>query len=173
MPIRAWWIAASGIVLLAGCATPTPYQPVDGRFGYAEQQIEDNRYRITFAGNTVTPRDHVQNYLLYRAAEVTVQSGHDWFRMVDHSLERQTYYQGYVDDPFPGFYDRRWGYWRPWPTTSFVTARPIDNYSAFADILVYTGDKPADDVRAYDAHEILRRLEPTIDRGPPAREAAG
>jgi hypothetical protein len=166
MPIKSWWIVASGLVLLAGCASPTPYQPVDGGFGYAEQQIEDNRYRVTFAGNTVTPRDQVQNYLLFRAAEVTVESGHDWFRVVDQSLERQTYYHGIIDDPFPGFYDRRRGFYRPWPTTATVTARPIDNYTAYADIVVYQGDKPADDVRAYDAHDVLRRLEPAVVRGP-------
>jgi hypothetical protein len=166
MPIKPWWIVASGIVLLSGCATPTPYQPANGGLGYADQQLEGNRFRVSFAGNSVTPRDVVQNALLFRAAEVTVASGYDWFRIVDQSLQRQTTFQGFVDDPFPGFWNHRRGFYRPWPTTSMVTARPIDSFSAFAEIVVFTGQRPADDVHAYDAHDVLRRLDSAIMRGP-------
>ena len=68
----------SGLVLLgmlAGCAQPTPYQPATEGYGHSEQQIEDNRYRVSFAGNDLTPADTVQNYLLYRAAELTLGKG--------------------------------------------------------------------------------------------------
>ena len=160
-----------GAMLLLGlgaCASPTPYQPADGGFGYSTQQIEDNRYRIVFAGNSVTPRETVQNYILYRAAEVTTESGHDWFRLVDQNLERSTRYHGTVDpwfDPFWYDFDRR--FWRPYPFGhATVTAYPIDRYTAFADILVFEGEKPEGDVNAYDARDVLRRLEPVVMREP-------
>ena len=79
----AYAIGALLVLLLAGCAVPTPYQPATKGYGYSEQQLESNRYRVTFSGNSVTPRDTVQNYLLYRAAEVTRESGHDYFTVVD------------------------------------------------------------------------------------------
>lgn len=169
MTVRTIGLGAGALLLLslAGCAAPTPYQPGNGGFGYSTQQIEDNRFRVVFAGNSVTPRENVQNYLLYRAAEVTLETGHDWFRVVDQDLERSTRYTGTVDPWYDPFWfdrrDRRFG--RPFgPST--VTAYPIDRYTAFADILVFEGEKPADDVNAYDARDVLRRLEPAVPRGP-------
>ena len=65
--------ALAGAALLSGCATPTPYQPLGAptgvRGGFTDQQIERNRFRVTFAGNQFTSRQRVENYLLYRAAE--------------------------------------------------------------------------------------------------------
>ena len=55
-------------VVLAACAKPTPYKPADNGTGYTEQKLEANRYRVTFSGNSVTDRETVDNYLLYRAA---------------------------------------------------------------------------------------------------------
>ena len=77
-----------------------PYQASEGRYGYSEQQIEEDRYRVIFAGNPSTPRETVQNYLLYRSAELTVQNGYDYFTVTDRDVERSTRYytQGYYDD---------------------------------------------------------------------------
>ena len=143
---------------LAGCATPTPYQPAAGGFGYAEQQIENDRYRVTFAGNSVTPRDTVQNYLLYRAAELTVEHHHDYFTIVNQDVERSTAYQGTGYDNF--------GVWpgRNWVGAPPYSAYPIDSYTAFADIVIGDGEKPKGDVNSYDARDVIRRLGPTIER---------
>jgi len=162
-------LTVGGAVLLAAtaCAAPTPYQSeVDG-FGYAEQQIESNRYRVSFAGNSLTPRTTVQNYLLYRAAELTLQSGNDYFTVVDQDVERSTRYYGqgyssrgagaYRDDFFTSSSGRGMG-------RSTVTAFPIDEYVAQADIVMLKGEKPPSDVNAYDARDVLQRLESTIFR---------
>lgn len=168
--LRGIWIVAAVGLFLAGCETATPYQPADDGFGYATQQLEDNRYRVTFAGNASTPRETVQNYLLFRAAEVTLESGHDYFRVVDQDLERLTRYHGTA---YPhGFHhphwvlDRRHDRFFPhhFYGPSTVTAYPVDQYKAFADILVFEGEKPADDVHAYDARDVVEQLRPTIGR---------
>jgi hypothetical protein len=153
-------LLALGVV---GCAVPTPYQPVADGYGYSEQQLESNRYRVTFSGNSVTSRDTVQNYLLHRAAEVTLESGHDYFTVVDQNLERSTAYYG------SGFNDFAWGAGRHSHRAVGLgfgnyTAYPIDSYTAFADIVVADGEKPAGEVNAYDARDVLRRLGPTIKR---------
>lgn len=158
--------ALSAALALAGCASPTPYQPADGGFGYRQQQLEENRYRISFSGNSLTPRETVQNYLLYRAAEVTVESGHDYFVFAEDNLERSTRYYGTVN---PGIGGRLNRFDDPFGDPFFpatVRARPIDEYRAFADILMFSGQKPADNPRAYDAHDVLNRLGPTIVREP-------
>jgi hypothetical protein len=55
------WIAPFAILIAASCATTgTPYQPeVAGQRihgGYSEQRLGENRYRVTFDGNTLTSR---------------------------------------------------------------------------------------------------------------------
>ena len=45
--------AVVGLLALAGCTAPTPYQPTADGYGYSEQQLESNRYRVTFSGNSV------------------------------------------------------------------------------------------------------------------------
>jgi hypothetical protein len=161
---RRFRLLVSGALLaLAACTAPTPYKAAEDGFGYSQQQIEQNRYRIAFSGNAVTPRSTVQNYLLYRAAELTVDSGHDYFIVVDDNLERSTRYHGTVDPWFPGGYHRHGDpFYDPFPAT--LNAYPIDEYTAFADVQMFSGEKPADNPRAYDANDVLKRLAPTIVR---------
>ncbi len=156
----SWFL---GGLLLAGCATPTPYQPATGGFGYTEQQLESDRWRVTFAGNSVTPRDTVQNYLLYRAAQLTVANHHDYFTVVNQDLERSTAYQGTGFDDF-GFVQRQHstnGFIGGFGPSSY-SAYPIDSYTAFADIVMGDGEKPAGNVKSYDARDVMRRLGQTI-----------
>src|SRR4051812_36830302 len=77
---------------LAACATPTPYQPnIPGQAtsgGFSEVRLEPERWRVTFAGNSLTSRETVEAYLLFRSAELTVQQGYDWFSIVDRATNR-------------------------------------------------------------------------------------
>ncbi len=68
-------------VLLAGCMTPSPYAPRTerDRTGYTDRELAQNRYRVTFTGNSATPRETVESYLLLRAAEVTRAAGYQSF----------------------------------------------------------------------------------------------
>ena len=122
MKVKAWAVAGAVFALLSGCTTATPYQPLGqnraASGGYFEEQIESNRFRVTFSGNSMTSRDTVERYLLYRAAELTRQRGYDWFVMADRNTERRS--RTYVDRPFgPGAY----GYWaRPGVITTGALA---------------------------------------------------
>ena len=165
---RTWFLTLSLFFLLSACAIETPYQPIDDGYGYGEQQIEENRYRVTFSGNPSTPRDKVQNYLLYRAAELTVQKGFDYFTVVDQDVERSTRYysHGYVDDfGYSGHY-RRWHGHRRYYRPSYYSANayPVSEYMSIADIVMAEGEKPKDDASAYDALDVLQRLQPLILR---------
>ena len=163
---RPWLLSVPLLLALGACAIETPYQPGNGGYGYREQQIEDNRYRVSFAGNPSTPRETVQNYLLYRAAELTVQKGFDYFTVVDQDVERSTRYHssGYVDDF--GYYDRfytRRGHRRFYrPGFYSANAYPISEYSSLADIVMGEGEKPEDEPNAYDALDVLQNLQPLI-----------
>jgi hypothetical protein len=154
------------LAMLAGCGQPTPYQPALDGYGYSEQRIEDNRYRVSFAGNELTAADTVQNYLLYRAAELTLDHDYDYFTVVDRNLDRSTAYWG-TSDPYlgSGFITRRGDYVGGVGFRSY-SARPIDTYTAYADVVMFEGEKPAAEVNAYDARSVLRQLGPTIQAAP-------
>ncbi|HXI88308.1 MAG TPA: hypothetical protein VNH64_12670 [Parvularculaceae bacterium] len=79
-------------LLLAACATAvgTAYGPADKKgYGYVEQRIEADRFRVSFAGDGATPQNVVEDYALLRAAELTVANGYDWFRVIARGTESQ------------------------------------------------------------------------------------
>lgn len=119
--------ALAALAVLGACATATPYQAaLEGQKGYANQQIESNRWQISFAGNSLTDRKTVETYLLYRAAELTDQEGFDYFQVVQRNTDedRRLVQTGFGYDPFYSnfycdyrFYGRRgrlYGYPRGW-----------------------------------------------------------
>lgn len=154
-------LAALATVGLAACATTTPYQPLKDGQGYAEQKIESNRYKVTFSGNSSTSKQTVENYLLFRAAEVTLANGYDYFVVADRDTESDTRYsQSY--NGFGGF-----GYgWYPRSSVGFgaSTAIPSTEYEAQASILVFKGKKPETETKAYDAREVKQNLETLVLR---------
>ncbi len=86
--MRAFAIIIASFALVACAATgPTAYGPADEKgFGYAEQKIEDDRFRITYQGSGGMPPELVEDYALQRAAELTIASGFDWFRITGRDL---------------------------------------------------------------------------------------
>ena len=166
MSLTSWHVRSiSSLILLllaASCAEPTPYVAAVNRDGYAETAVEDNRYRVRFAGNSLTSRDTVETYLLYRAAEVTRAAGKDWFRVADRDTEAEIRFRSFSTSFGRGgfgFYSSR-----AFGMAGGTTTRPITRYEAFADILVFAGSKPEDDPLAYDARSVLATLEPEIHR---------
>jgi hypothetical protein len=156
---------ALGLLLGACAASPTPYQAVQGGFGYSEQQIEENRYRVSFAGNSATSRQTVEDYLLYRAAELTVQTGHDWFTVVHRNTMQE--YSGYGGSPAVGVGvggGSNIGVGMSFPVFG---GGGSGRYTADIDILLHDGEKPQDNPDAYDALAVISRLQPKILTGGP------
>jgi predicted small lipoprotein YifL len=82
-------ILAVAMLALAACAAtgPAAYGPADvNGFGYSEQKIEDDRYRISYQGSGGMPPSLVEDYALRRAAELTLEAGFDWFRVSGRDL---------------------------------------------------------------------------------------
>lgn len=169
-------ILAGAAATLAACATSTPYGPATGArgYGFSEQQIEQNRYRITFRGNSSTARETVENSLLYRAAELTVQNGYDYFVVVENDTEAKRSYTG---SSYPAFYGR-YGYGYPFHRSHYAFpyyaygfgwgypydsyAREITRYSAVAFVTMHRGNKPEDNPQAFTAREVMRNLGPLV-----------
>jgi len=168
--MRTLLFAVAAATVLTACATETPYQPVgQDRYGYQEQQLEANRFRIVFRGNSLTERETVENYMLYRAAELTLQNHKDYFVIADRSTDEHSRIQ--ADGPyFPhsrfhfAYFSPRHG-WGPWYDPFWddpVEYREVTRYEASAEISMFSGHKPADNAAAYDAHEVEANLHDRV-----------
>ncbi len=79
-------IAASALVLSA-CASLAPYGPQQSARGqgFSEQRIESNRFRVTYNGvGAIGP---VADRALFRAAQLTVDQGYDWFEVTQRWID--------------------------------------------------------------------------------------
>lgn len=175
-------VGLSAAIALASCASPTPYQPISSASrasgGYFEEQIAPDYWQVTFAGNSLTSRETVEGYLLYRAAELTLQQGNDTFEVVTRDVERdvrETIDRGARYDPWWGYshWRPRWSYynrpggWRSWDPywgDPFFDTREVERYVASSEIEMYRGRAPREGRRVFDAREVLDRLGPTIRR---------
>lgn len=145
-------------LLLAGCATMTPYQPLRNGEGYSEQRIESHRYRVLFTGNAATPRQTVENYLLFRAAELTLAAGYDYFVLSHSDTDAKTRYQETISAfGGTGFYSRYSGF-----GIGIGTAYPITEYKAQAYVTMFKGERPTTQPDAFDAREVKANLAPAI-----------
>jgi hypothetical protein len=168
---------------LAACQTATPYQPLrpgyTGAGGYSDVRLEQDRWRVTFQGNSLTSRETVESYLLYRAAELTVAQGYDWFETIERKTDKHT--ETYADtDPFGRYgygWHPYWRYyggghgWRHWDPfwgdpfwADDIDIQTVEKYEASSEIIMHHGAKPAGDPRAFDARDVTANLGPHIVR---------
>lgn len=157
---------------LSACAAgPTPYQPAqDARYGYSERAIESDRFLVGFSGNSLTDRETVETFLLYRAAELTLERGYDHFILVRRDTEAERRYFG-TRDPYSSRYGLHYRYYHPaygwygWqdPFWDDVNIREITRYEAQAEIVFGRGPAPQDP-DAFDAREVTQNLGPSLVR---------
>jgi len=167
LPIQAKLLGALGFLALTACSTPTPYAPQEpgGYTGYTDQRLDHNRYRVTFTGNSVTRRETVEDYLLLRSAEVTLQSGFRYFVFDTRDTEAKTSYQSdFVG--WPGWRGRGFGYRHSWafgddpfgPSYDQVNTYPITRYQAYAEIVMLSPEQAKDEPRALDARDVVDHI---------------
>ncbi|QPG06733.1 hypothetical protein IT774_06225 [Salinimonas marina] len=88
--------ALTAILGLTACATssstePTPYikaKSANG-YGYSSMELSENEYRIMFKATEATDAARVQEYSLFRAAELASAQGYDWVAVVKTDVERK------------------------------------------------------------------------------------
>jgi hypothetical protein len=157
------------LLVLAGCATPAAYAPrgPGQATGYTDRQLADNRWRVTFTGNSVTPRETVENDLLLRSAEVTLAAGGTHFVFDTRDTRADTRYDAIPSGP--GFY----GYWRFHPRWGYDPfGPPVDivsttKYESYAEIVVLNDAQAAREPRAVDARAVIAHLTPPPPPPPP------
>lgn len=178
---------AAALLPLAGCATSTPYQPLSASSevsgGYTDERIGEGRYLVTFAGNTLTTRERVESYLLFRAAELTREQGYDWFVVVDREMEHEIRREIRPDPTYSPWFGQMYGDWRPywryrrpggawldWDPyhgdpfwTGGVDVRTIERFEAMAEIRMGRGAVPAGEEKAHLAQDVIARIGPQVE----------
>lgn len=149
-------------ILLAGCVSATPYQPLHKGYGYAEQQVEDTRFRVSFAGNNRTPRSKVETYLLYRAAELTLANGGTHFLISGTDTETETTFNQTIYGGFGHGHFSHFGHGVGFGTTT--TSPRSKRYEAQALVLIVNGADEQGDLRPFDAESVMRHIGPTLER---------
>lgn len=180
-------LGVSVALALSACETSTPYQPIgSGQVsgGYSDVRLANDRYRVTFSGNTFTSRDTVEGYLLYRAAELTLEKGFDWFTIENRHLAHDVETHVEPDPHYQPWYGSAYAYWTPsWryrrPNAGWVEWSPywgdpfwaaatdvhtVQRFQATAEISLHHGAKPPDDPAAFEARRVIQNLEPKIER---------
>jgi hypothetical protein len=156
-------LAVAALVLLAACTTPTPYQPMaEGRSdGFSDTQIASDRYRVAFTGNSRTPRETVDLYLLYRAAEVTLENGGDGFVFTTRDTKTRTSYVTTGSGiGYPRLFPHRDGarlHSGVFAGFDPVQTVPVRRFEAFAEIRTFKGPAP-EGADAYDAQDVIASL---------------
>lgn len=181
LPLKTLAVTLAAGLALAACATATPYQPagLNGqRGGYAEQRLENNRFRVSFSGNSVTSRDQVEMSLLLRSART---DGRERLRLVRHRQPRHRPRHPLRLDAGSVLLALQQ---LLWPLLGSVVAllpqrilepvgslgandfdvRQVDRYEANAEIIMGRGPKPANDPNAFDAREVVQNLSARVTR---------
>jgi hypothetical protein len=172
----------AALAILGGCATATPYQPLNAtsaRGGFTDQQLDATHVRVMFFGNSLTSRQQVENYLLFRAAELTAQRGFSCFTVVNHGTDKSTTVQvnpyGPYGGGYGGFYSGWSPYWRlhgpyGWYAYDPILGGPffpgsydvntVDQYQAMADIAL--SNNCAAGPATFNAQQVMANLRPYI-----------
>ena len=88
-------VAAS--LSLSACVSQSSTQPTLYRaaktsdaYGYSSMELSDTEYRVMFKATEATPADKVQEYSLYRAAEIAQKKGYEWVSLVKTDVQRKS-----------------------------------------------------------------------------------
>ena len=152
-------IAASALALGA-CASLAPYGPQQAARGqgFSEQRIESNRFRVTYNG--VGAPGPVADRALFRAAQLTVDQGYDWFEVTQRWIDGRPDSAGGVRPSVSiGASSGRYG---GWSTSGVGVGLGFDisgpqPTSTTLEILMGRGARP-DRPNAYDARQVRDSL---------------
>ncbi len=153
--VRFLWFVASVPLLLSGCATSYHREAFFGD-GYSETKLSADRWLVTFAASSFTPRERIDTYLLFRCAELTVENNSHYFALLSaasgDSHPRPTT-PTLIDHP-------------AWSSNALEAPResflPDRRHAARTIIQIFRGPKPRGYQRVYEAREVIRQLAPRM-----------
>lgn len=160
MKTRFIWLTALA-ALLAGCASGPAYRPAaqPGDYGYRDTMLTAQHYRVSFAGDDGTARETVDNFALFRAADLALSHGADHFRVVSQQTSPITENTDYGPSASVGY---GWGY--PfWGTGIGYGTNSVSRTRYESVLQIQIGpDVPDQGPNVYDARQIKQNLSPEV-----------
>jgi len=161
-------------------ACETAYHPTGeyGGFphgGYSSTTINSNTVIVNFDA-ALTPQSTINNYVLYRAAKITIESGYDYFVVVStstnhtnvHINEQITDVQTQPPKLFNSYYqDTQYQSYQtskskfhhcPCPSTYTLTDK-LSSKRSTAVIKMYKGPIPPGMPNAYDPYDVITHVD--------------
>ncbi|MES1923855.1 hypothetical protein T31B1_00990 [Salinisphaera sp. T31B1] len=153
-----------GCVLLAGCASGPAYRPAaqPDDYGYRDTLLTSDRYRVSFAGDYGTARETVENFALFRAADVALAHGASRFRINSRETSPVTSNSGGGPSTSIGY---GWGY--PFWGTGIGYSTGGYSRTRYETVLeIQIGPSvPESGPEVYDAVELKRNLSAEVAAG--------
>lgn len=115
----------------AGAQDQAPEVPPAKPGVFTLQKKGATRYHLTVKGHTFSSRDAIEKYLLYRAAELTLDQHDSWFTLVEARAKGDTI-PASKPDPAGLRYSFRMAYWRPVWRLKLAGAPAWQNWSPFS-----------------------------------------
>lgn len=164
MTFKTFALSVAAALALGACVTATPYQPAAGgvnSYGFDDTRIEPGKYRVSFRGNTATERTTVENYILLRAAELTIADGLGHFLVLEEDDSGTSDFRtsGFNSGIGTGFGFGRRSFGGFGGTTS---ARTRERLSPDVSVLIqaFPGEKSEDNYQAFNAAAVIENLGP-------------
>lgn len=89
-------ISAVLSLAIVGCsstpvAAPTPYKSAGSKaaYGYSSEKVSGNEFKVLFKATDKTPADKVQQFALYRAAEIAQKQGFTYLAIVKTNIDKK------------------------------------------------------------------------------------
>ena len=151
-------------------------------FAFTAVDVGEHRYEVTLAGTWFSSRHEIEDHLLYQAALVTIETGHDWFEFLTLPGEhRQPASAPPVSDnagaaaipyaawqPHWNYYSAEFG-WQPWHPEWGVrfwadqpSKRAAELFEAHAMISMKNWRIGSGGGKAFDARRVAKELKPRM-----------
>jgi len=157
------------VFVLSACSTPYGKYGLLG--GYTDKRIDENTFSISVDANGYTSKQTASMHAFYRAAELTVENGFDFFVIVDTADDSRSMAMTAPGTSYTTV--NSYGstaYARTTRTPGMVV--PIRFPNSTLTIKALKGAKPEDNPNAYDARSVMKYLGPEIGVTPDKKDAA-
>jgi len=155
-----WLIIAVFCALVTACASGPAYRPAaePDDYGYRDTQLTSDRFRVSFAGDYGTARETVENFALFRAADVALAHDQATFRITSRESSPVTSNGGGPSTSIGyGFGYPYWGTGVGYSTGGVSRTR----YEAVVEIQL-GAEVPDAGPDVYNAIEIKRNLSASV-----------
>jgi hypothetical protein len=166
---HATWAASDAGPASAPASAPSQIAPMvpPAKPGvYSETKRSAIRYRLTLKGHSFSSRDAIEKYLLYRAADLTLQQHYQWFTLIE-SHSKGDAAPVPKPDPAGPRYSFRMNFWRPVWRYKLAGSSAWSTWSPFSNAAFFADGKDAKTVTDFDVSADIVTHKGTMDDSNP------